>query len=228
MKVWRGRMRRQLERAFMAMPGRHRAADACLFGAAAGGHYAAYRLSPRSRPGRARGLRRDGDARQRERPLHLPPRSGRPVASGHPHRSDLDVQQMCRRLDLPGGPGRAGGALESEIARLQGENASLKQMIACGEPAPEGKTAHRPYHSYTMKQAIQEGFIVDVLRNYTPVTSYYKLVKTVEADPEFDTKRAKKKLRRYVESHQHAIGLKAEPLANSFLRRISSVLRKCL
>jgi hypothetical protein len=139
MKVWRGRMRRQLERAFMAMPGRHRAADACLFGAAAGGHYAAYRLSPRSRPGRARGLRRDGDARQRERPLHLPPRSGRPVASGHPHRSDLDVQQMCRRLDLPSGPGRAGGALESEIARLQGENASLKkQMIARGEPLPEG------------------------------------------------------------------------------------------
>jgi hypothetical protein len=51
-----------------------------------------------------------------------------------------------------------------------------------------------------MKQAIQEGFILDVLKNYTPVTSYYKLVKTVEADPEFDTKPAKKKLRRYVES----------------------------
>jgi len=49
-----------------------------------------------------------------------------------------------------------------------------------------------------MKQAIQEGFILDVLRYYTPVNSYYRLVKTVEADPEFDTKRATKKLRRYV------------------------------
>jgi type I restriction enzyme R subunit len=47
-----------------------------------------------------------------------------------------------------------------------------------------------------MKQAIQEGFILDVLKSYTPVDSYYKLVKTVESDPEFDTKRAKKKLRR--------------------------------
>ena len=56
---------------------------------------------------------------------------------------------------------------------------------------------HKPFHSYTMKQAIQEGFILDVLKSYTPVNSYYKLVKTVESDPEFDTKKAKKKLRRY-------------------------------
>ena len=41
-----------------------------------------------------------------------------------------------------------------------------------------------------MKQAIQEGFIIDVLEHYTPVDSYYRLVKTVEGDPEFDTKRA--------------------------------------
>lgn len=44
-----------------------------------------------------------------------------------------------------------------------------------------------------MKQAIQEGFILDVIKHYTPVESYYKLVKKVESDPEFDTKRAKKK-----------------------------------
>ncbi len=47
-----------------------------------------------------------------------------------------------------------------------------------------------------MVPAIQEGFILDVLRYYTPVNSYYRLVKTVEAEPEFDTKRATKKLRR--------------------------------
>jgi type I restriction enzyme, R subunit len=55
-----------------------------------------------------------------------------------------------------------------------------------------------------MKQAIQEGFSLDVLEHYTPVESYYKLMKKVGGDPEFDTKRAKKKLRRYVESHDHA------------------------
>ncbi len=71
-----------------------------------------------------------------------------------------------------------------------------------------------------MKQAIQEGFILDVLKHYTPVESYYKLVKTVEGDPEFDTKRAKKKLRRYVESHDHAIRLKAEIMVDHFHEQV--------
>ena len=79
-----------------------------------------------------------------------------------------------------------------------------------------GQRKHRPFHSYTMKQAIQEGFILDVLRSYTPVVSYYKLVKTIEGDPEFDTKRAQKKLRRYVESHEQAIQLKAEIMVDHF------------
>ena len=71
-----------------------------------------------------------------------------------------------------------------------------------------------------MKQAIQEGFILDVLKNYTPVDSYYRLVKTIEDDPEFDTKRAKKKLRRYVESHDHAIRLKAEIMVDHFHEQV--------
>jgi type I restriction enzyme, R subunit len=83
-----------------------------------------------------------------------------------------------------------------------------------------GVVKHRPFHSYTMKQAIQEGFILDVLKHYTPVSSYYKLVKTVEADPEFDTKRAKKKLRRFVESHDHAIRLKAEIMIDHFHEQV--------
>ena len=62
------------------------------------------------------------------------------------------------------------------------------------EPQPDGTVRHRPFHSYTMKQAIQENFIVDVLKHYTPVASYYRLIKTVESDPEFDTNRAAKKL----------------------------------
>jgi type I restriction enzyme, R subunit len=80
----------------------------------------------------------------------------------------------------------------------------------------EGKVKHRPFHSYTMKQAIEERFILDVLKSYTPVNSYYKLVKKIEEDPEFDTKKAKKKLHRYVESHDHAIRLKAEIMIDHF------------
>jgi type I restriction enzyme R subunit len=83
-----------------------------------------------------------------------------------------------------------------------------------------GPVKHRPFHSYTMKQAIQEGFILDVLRYYTPVNSYYKLIKKVEGDPEFDVRRAKKKLRRYVESHDHAIRMKAEIMVDHFHEQV--------
>ncbi len=92
-----------------------------------------------------------------------------------------------------------------------------KTLEVFGEPFPEGADVkHRPFHSYTMKQAIQEGFILDVLKSYTPVNSYYNLVKTVEEDPEFDAKKAQKKLRRYVESHEHAIREKAEIMVDHF------------
>jgi type I restriction enzyme R subunit len=83
-----------------------------------------------------------------------------------------------------------------------------------------GSIRHRPFHSYTMKQAIQEGFILDVLKAYTPVESYYKLIKKIESDPEFDVKRARKKLRRYVEGHEHAIRLKAEIMVDHFHEQV--------
>jgi type I restriction enzyme R subunit len=96
-----------------------------------------------------------------------------------------------------------------------------KTLEIFGEPYQEGgATKHRPFHSYTMKQAIEESFILDVLKSYTPVDSYYKLVKTIESDPEFDTKKAKKKLRRYVESHDHAIRVKAEIIVDNFHEQV--------
>lgn len=91
------------------------------------------------------------------------------------------------------------------------------EMFGIPQPADaDGKVKHMPFHSYTMKQAIDERFILDVLKSYTPVDSYYKLVKKVEDDPEFDTKKAQKKLRKYVESHDHAIRLKAEIMIDHF------------
>lgn len=97
-----------------------------------------------------------------------------------------------------------------------------KTLEMFGEPVPnaEGGTSFRPFHSYTMKQAIQEGFIVDVLSNYTPVGSYYKLMKTVEDDPEFDAKRASKKLRAYVEGNEHAIAQKTDIMVEHFLAQV--------
>ncbi len=90
------------------------------------------------------------------------------------------------------------------------------EIFGVPHPQPDGKVQHRPFHSYTMKQAIEENFIRDVLKYYTPVQSYYRLIAKVEDDPEFDTKRAKKKLRRYVESHDHAIRKKAEIMVDHF------------
>ena len=98
-----------------------------------------------------------------------------------------------------------------------------KTLEIFGEKLPvdsQGRIAHKPFHSYTMKQAIQEGFILDVLQYYTPVDSYYRLTKKVEGDPEYDTKRARKKLRYYVESHEHAIQLKAEIMVDHFLEQV--------
>jgi type I restriction enzyme R subunit len=101
-----------------------------------------------------------------------------------------------------------------------------KTLEMFGQPLPpdaQGKVKHRPFHIYTMKQAIQEGFILDVLKSYTPVDSYYKLVKKIEGDPEFDTKRAQKKLRKYVESHDHAIRLKAEIMVDHFHEQVMAL-----
>jgi type I restriction enzyme R subunit len=97
-----------------------------------------------------------------------------------------------------------------------------KTLQMFGDPVPgeDGKVKHYPYDSYTMKQAIQERFILDVLKSYTPVNSYYKLVKKVEDDPEFDKNKAQKKLRRYVESHDHAIRLKTEIMVDHFHEQV--------
>ena len=93
-----------------------------------------------------------------------------------------------------------------------------KTLEIFGEPDPQadGTVRHHAFHSYTMKQAIQEGFILDVLAHYMPVNSYYRLAKTVEEDPEFDVRKAQKKLRRFVEGSDHAIRLKAEIMVDHF------------
>ena len=98
-----------------------------------------------------------------------------------------------------------------------------KTLEIFGEPYPEGDVVkHRPFHSYTMKQAIQERFILDVLQYYTPVASYYRLMKKVEDDPEFDARKAQKKIRHYVESHDHAIRQKAEIMVDHFHEKVAA------
>ena len=84
----------------------------------------------------------------------------------------------------------------------------------------EGLPKRVPFHVYTMKQAIQEGFILDVLQNYTTIESFYKLKKIVENDPKFDKKRAQKKLRAFVESNEYTISKKAAMMVEHFHEQV--------
>ena len=98
-----------------------------------------------------------------------------------------------------------------------------KTLETFGVPYQDGDDVkHRPFHVYTMKQAIQEGFILDVLKYYTPIASYYKLMKTVQDDPMFDKKRAQKKLRSFVESDSYTIAQKAEMMVEHFHEQVIS------
>ena len=80
-----------------------------------------------------------------------------------------------------------------------------------------------PFHVYSMKQAIEEGFILDVLKHYLTYATYFKLVKRIQDDPEYDEKKAKKLLRNFVEKHPHAIMRKTEIMLDHF---ISSTIHK--
>lgn len=90
------------------------------------------------------------------------------------------------------------------------------QMFGTPFEQPEGEIGHRPFHEYTMKQAIEEGFIMDVLKHYTTYNSYYKIVKAIESDPEFEKKQAQKKLRAFVESQPETIQQKASIIVEHF------------
>ena len=83
-----------------------------------------------------------------------------------------------------------------------------------GSEDAEGK--FHPYHLYSMKQAIEEGFILDVLTNYTTYRSYYELTKSIEDNPEYNNERAQKKLRGAVERDPKTIAAKADVMLSHF------------
>ena len=77
-----------------------------------------------------------------------------------------------------------------------------------------------PFHLYSMKQAIEEGFILDVLANYTTYKSYYEIEKSIEENPLFETVKAQKKLRVYVEQNKQTIATKAEIMLEHFISKL--------
>lgn len=95
------------------------------------------------------------------------------------------------------------------------KNSTLEKF---GEQQPDG--SFQPFHLYSMKQAIEEGFILDVLANYTTYKSYYEIQKSIEGNPLFDTLKAQKKLRAHVERNQQTINAKAETMLEHFIAHV--------
>lgn len=112
-------------------------------------------------------------------------------------------------------------------ARKMNRNASYFAFTATPKKATLEKFGTRnaeggfdPFHLYSMKQAIEEGFILDVLANYTTLRSYYEIQKSIADNPDFDSGKAQKILRAYVEGHQDTIDTKAGFMVDHFLDQV--------
>lgn len=125
---------------------------------------------------------------------------------------DMDVQDMV---------------LEVMQSRKMKNNASYFAFTATpknstlekfGTKQADGSFA--PFHLYSMKQAIEEGFILDVLSNYTTYKSYYEIVKSIDDNPYFKTDKAQKRLRGFVEKNPSTIATKTEIILDHFINNI--------
>lgn len=95
------------------------------------------------------------------------------------------------------------------------KNSTLEKF---GEQQADG--SFKPFHLYSMKQAIQEGFILDVLSNYTTYQSFYEITKSIEENPLYDPAKAQKKIRGKIEREPTAIAARAEIMLNHFMDNV--------
>jgi type I restriction enzyme R subunit len=89
-----------------------------------------------------------------------------------------------------------------------------KTLGVFGKLNADGKP--EPFHLYSMRQAIEEGFILDVLENYTTYERYFKLTKAINDDPELNKKKAAKAIGRFVSLHPHELAQKTEVIIEHF------------
>ena len=128
----------------------------------------------------------------------------------------LDVEEE----DLSEGARKA--LFEDMLKRPRQENISFfaftatpkfKTLAVFNEPGPDGEP---PFHLYSMRQAIEEGFIMDVLAHYTTYKTYYGLIKSIEDDPQVPRRKAAKALARFMSLHPHNIAQKVEVIVEHF------------
>lgn len=120
-------------------------------------------------------------------------------------------------------------ALADAVKRGHVKNLSLfaftatpkpKTLELFGQKRPDGKFG--PFQLYSMRQAIEEGFILDVLENYTTYKAYWRLLKKIEDDPRYDKKKAQYLLKSFVELHPHAINEKVRIMVEHFVSQVQN------
>src|SRR5439155_21317088 len=97
-----------------------------------------------------------------------------------------------------------------------------KTLELFGTKRADGK--FEPFHLYRMRQAIEEGFILDVLENYTTYKAYWRLLKKIEDDPRYDKKKASYLLKSFVELHPHAINEKVRIIVEHFAAQAQNAI----
>lgn len=93
-----------------------------------------------------------------------------------------------------------------------------KTMELFGEKQPDGSFV--PFSVYSMRQAIEEGFILDILKNYTTYRTYFNLLKKAQDDPEYQKSQAQRLMVNYVDLHEHTVGMKVRIIGEHFLSQI--------
>mgnify|MGYP006281506349 CR=1 FL=1 len=130
----------------------------------------------------------------------------------HEEAEDLNIQDMI--LEVMASRKMRGNASYFAFTATP-KNTTLEKF---GIKQEDG--SFKPFHLYSMKQAIEEGFILDVLANYTTFKSYYEIQKSILENPLFDSKKAQKKLRGYVERNRQTIATKAEIIIDHFADKV--------
>jgi len=134
--------------------------------------------------------------------------------------------------DDPDPPTWEDAIVESMRARKQADNISMfaftatpknKTLELFGERRPAG--GFEAFSLYSMRQAIEERFILDVLENYTTYKSYWRLLKKIDADPEYPSGKAKRLLTKYVDAHPESISKKVEIIVEHFREHVMPQIR---
>jgi type I restriction enzyme R subunit len=129
--------------------------------------------------------------------------------------------------------------VEEALARSVGARSGRQSNISyfAFTATPKGRTLemfgqlnpqtgkHEPFHLYSMRQAIEERFIMDVLANYTTYKTFWKIEKATEEDPEYDAKKARRAIARFIDLHPYQLAQKAEIIVEHFRSHTSKEMR---